>query len=590
MSTRLLRILFVAYVVATVVHIAWVVHHEPFAYDAWNLADDTKAEPFSFGHFLEYWKLEYTHSNPRFGQPFAYLGYKLEWFAVIATPLAYLATALAAFVLGTGRRPTKDRDLALYAMILGFMWFALPQIGKTLFVRAYAANYLYTAAIQLWFLVPLRLRPKANASTLAVVGYGLAGVIAGSCNEHTGPTLCALMLGYAWWRRETRPRLAWAGAFGSIAGFALIFFAPGQGHRYNDLAQKVTLWGRLMNRGVSGNLGLVYDWIVAMAPVLVVMVVIAAVGLVREAGYAEQRERRRWAERAIVMALAGGLLVTMTLFVSPKLGPRFFIVPMMLLVAACVAMADAVLVEERDFAPFVAVAVIASIYAIGHTVPLYGRLAKQSDARLAQLEKAPRGSVVTLESWEQIEDSWWFFGDDAKAPNKRELIAKYFDLAAVVYRAYDPTMPLGVSDVRLVPSERGLELDQFRGIDLDSIHKAIQTMIATNRPHSDRVDVTVEFVGVRPPLPAPTILVGRWANGFEGPTAKITRKGTTRTIEVKDAAPDAEIYVALVGGEAKRLGKVGEPLKYTPWQTGTYWVLACRAAECFVLAAARQGG
>ncbi|HEY0254369.1 MAG TPA: DUF6056 family protein, partial [Kofleriaceae bacterium] len=153
MSTRLLRILFVAYVVATIVHIAWVVHHEPYAYDAWNIADDTKSAPFTFGRFLDYWKFEFTHSNPRFGQPFAYLAYKLDWFAVVVTPLAYLAAALAAFVLGTGRRPTKDRDLALYAMILGFMWFALPQIGKTLFVRAYAANYLYTAAIQLWFLV-----------------------------------------------------------------------------------------------------------------------------------------------------------------------------------------------------------------------------------------------------------------------------------------------------------------------------------------------------------------------------------------------------------------------------------------------------
>ena len=150
---RILRALFVLYVAATAVHLGWVVAHEPFGFDAWNVAVDTHARPFSVGNFFHYWKFEYTHSNPRIGQALTYLTYKLEYFAVIATPLAYLAISLAVTVLGLGRWPEKGKDLALWALAIGFPWFALPAIGKMLFTRAYCANYIYDAAIVLWFLV-----------------------------------------------------------------------------------------------------------------------------------------------------------------------------------------------------------------------------------------------------------------------------------------------------------------------------------------------------------------------------------------------------------------------------------------------------
>jgi len=58
-----LRALFVAYVVATAVHIGLVMAHEPFAFDAWNIAVDTHAQPFSFTRFLSYGAFEYAHSN-----------------------------------------------------------------------------------------------------------------------------------------------------------------------------------------------------------------------------------------------------------------------------------------------------------------------------------------------------------------------------------------------------------------------------------------------------------------------------------------------------------------------------------------------
>ncbi len=126
---RILRALAVIYVTLTGIHIGWVMAHEPFAFDAWNMAHDTGAKPFSVSRFVSYWGYEYTHSNPRIGQAFTYLAYKLTWFAVIATPIAFIALTLAVFVLGARRWPKDGRDLALWALAIGSGGFALPQVG-----------------------------------------------------------------------------------------------------------------------------------------------------------------------------------------------------------------------------------------------------------------------------------------------------------------------------------------------------------------------------------------------------------------------------------------------------------------------------
>ena len=54
-TARVLRALFFVYVAVTVLHIAYVVNHEPFAFDAWNVAHDTGAKPASISRFFEFW-------------------------------------------------------------------------------------------------------------------------------------------------------------------------------------------------------------------------------------------------------------------------------------------------------------------------------------------------------------------------------------------------------------------------------------------------------------------------------------------------------------------------------------------------------
>jgi hypothetical protein len=575
-SNRLWRPLFAVYAAATALHVGWIMAREPFAFDAWNVASDTGAQPFSLGRFFHYWGHEYTHSNPRVGQALTYLAYKLTAFAVIATPIAFLGLTLAVTVIALGRWPRKNRDLALWALAIGSAWFALPQIGKTMFCRAYCANYVYGAAIQLWFLVPLRLRARPTPVRLAL--YALFGVIAGLCNEHTGPVLCLGMALYAW---RSRDRLVIAGAAGVLAGFAAIFFAPGQGERYDGLAQQVSLVGRLLQRNVIGNLEILRDGLLAAAPLLALIVIASII-----AARADIKPRRA------MTLIGGGLIATtivaMTIFVSPKLGSRFFIAPLALLLAGFVALADEALTTPRRLAPFLVLAVAASIYAGARTIPLYGRVAQQSAERLAMLETSKPGSVLTVDAFEQVDDSWWFLGDDFRDIKKRRMIIDYFALKGLVFRAYDATAPLGVSDVRIVrETGQSFELDGYRALDLATIHRATLDAIARLDPAVDQLTLAVEFAGERPALPRPRLLLSKWTpDHFEHYAGAIRRESrTSRIVDVPRELADAELYVFHIAG---KLEKLDASHRFRPWGNGIYWALACRE-DCFVFAATRIG-
>ena len=570
-----------AFVTAIAVHIGWVVAHEPFAFDAWNVAVNSGAKPITLHRFFEFWKFEYTHSNPRIGQVFTYLTYKLDYFAVVATPLAYVALALATVVLGTKRVPRTNRDFALFAFATGALWFALPSIGKMLFCRAYCANYIYTAAIQLWFLVPLRLgRGKP-------IPYFFAGVVAGMCNEHTGPTLIAFLVGYALWqRRKGEPnQLTIAGAAGAIVGFCIIFFAPGQGERYDGLANRTGLVGRVLQRGIVGNLDILRELLLASAPLLALIVLVLLL----------TDERPRAQLRFIGIAIVAAILVACTIFVSPKLGPRFFYVGEALLLAGLIGLVD-VVGSKRLVTGLVVLSVVSAIYAGARTIPLYNRVKKASDVRIAALEASKPGSVFIAEAFEQVDESWWFLGDDFRDPKKRDMVAKYFALAGVEHRAFDPKAPLGVTGARFVTTIDGeacgepLSLNPVKGFDLTGLGQEITIAIEKLRTPHHRVEVGI---AVDQPLPRPHVIVARWIEGkLEMHVGRVDRKGKSKTRDVRLpkelAKPDVEVLVYRVNGEAKSIGHGNETPHYVPWKSGVYWILACRGDECFVIAATRH--
>jgi hypothetical protein len=609
MMLRVLLALFAAYVAATALHVGYVTHHEPFAFDAWNVAVNSGAKPITIDRFFDFWWWEYTHSNPRIGQPLAYLTYKLEWFAEIATPLVYLGLTLAVTVLGLGRWPRRARDFAFWAIAIGFSWFALPEIGRNMFCRAYGTNYIYTAAIQLWFLVPLRLSPAGDAPVGKCVAYGMFGVVAGMCNEHTGPTLIACLFGYAYLRRRQgwRPRLALAGFLGLAVGFAAIFFAPGQEERYGGIGEEVGLLTRLVQRGIVGNVDILRDYVIYAAPLLGVIVLVLIGAGARDSS---DDLRRRRPLRLIAAAIGAGFVMAATLFVSPKLGSRFYIFSMALLLAGVIALLDTVAVRPKRLAPFVAIAVIASAYAVMRTVPLYMKVAKQGAERMEALEASKPGAIFVADGWAQVDESWWYIGDDFRDFQKRELVAKYFGLSRVFFRGYGLKAPLGLQGIKLAPKYRVVgescerEYDAFdlgvtRGFDIagviGSARSAIELLRSQLVGELETFELRVEFLGAPPALPRSKVLVARWRDGkLEGYAGRIVRKtsSVTRDIEFPKtlAGRPFEVFMVNIGGEIHKLGTTdGKPLQYVPWHSGVYWVLACDANECWVMAATRSG-
>ncbi|MGN6111104.1 MAG: DUF6056 family protein [Kofleriaceae bacterium] len=439
---RVAWVLLVAYVVATAAHVGYVVAHEPFAFDAWNVAVDTDAQPITVERFFAYWRHEYAHANPRLGQPLAYLAYKVDGFAEVATPLAFLGATLAIVVLGLGRWPRRLRDVARWGVVLGCSWFALPELGRTMFSRGYAANYVYAAAIQLWFLAVLRLELARGAPSVErCLSIAMFGALAGMCNEHTGPALIALTGVGAWClRRVGRPaRIVVVAAAGVAVGFAAILFAPGQDERYDGLARRMGLAERVLDRGLAGALDLAGDYLAYAAPVLGLLVLVALSALASADG-AEPTRRAAYgrALRASALALLAGGIVVATLCASPKLGSRFFIAPIALLLAGLVALLDAWAPSLRRLAPLLVLAAASSLYAAIQTVPLYRELSAQSDARLAALASTPRGAAFVVEPWVQVAPSWWCLGDDFRDRKKRTLVASYLGLTRVTFAARPP--------------------------------------------------------------------------------------------------------------------------------------------------------
>lgn len=608
---RILYALFVLYVVATGVHIGWVLAHEPFSFDAWNVAVDTNAEPASVGNFFGYWWQQYTQSNPRLGQPLTYLGYKLEYVAEIVLPLCVILLTLAVTTLGLGRWPWRSpRGIALWGISLGFVWFVLPELGRNLFCRAYGLNYVFGATVQLWFLVPLRLGATRDAPLHICALYALLGVAAGMCNEHTGPALVLLLAGLGFWhhRKGERPKLLWAGALGFLVGFCAILFAPGQGSRYDGLAQKMSLLDRLLSRGVEGNLRIFTEYLLFAAPLLALIVVVLLASLLRDSG---DSARRRDALRVIAFALAVGSVVAMTMFVSPKLGARFHFVGLALLLGGFIALLDAVVERPLLLAPFVAFAVMSSAYAASKTIPLYARVSAQAAERMAELEASPVGGIYVADAWVQVEESWWFIGDDFRDYRKRELVAKYFGLARVLFRGYYPRVPLGLTGIRILPKYwtvgatsaadyHEFELGVDRGFDIATLHSGTRESIDILRrqlapQQLARFELPIAFAGERPALPRKELILSRWVEGrFEGYVAKFVRRGKQRTRQIKLppelAGKPFDIYVLLVGGSYKELGSAasGTPPSFEPWAKGVYWVLACDAQTCWVVAASRM--
>src|SRR6185503_16923312 len=104
--------------------------------------------------------------------------------------------------------------------------------------------------------------------------------------------------------------------------------------------------GRLLQRGLTGNIEILRQLVLGAAPLLGLVAIVAAIGLVRDD---VDRARLRRAAAVLGLAAAAATLIAITIFVSPKLGPRFYLFSIALVLAGFIGLADLTMVRLRTF-------------------------------------------------------------------------------------------------------------------------------------------------------------------------------------------------------------------------------------------------
>ena len=403
--------------------LALCTHWEPVLGDGWGHLEFHHDNPFTLKSIWFFAKYNYESMNPRLGQTLTMLLYAPGPWHVVFTPLVELALFYELTVLALGRAPSPRRldDALMFATITAMTAVCAPVFGQMLFYRPYTGNYLYGLVISLAFLIPYRLHVERasgwkwwSAPPMLVLGAA-----AGLSNEHTGPAFAAAAVAAIAYRRQVKPWMI-AGVLGLVAGGAALYFAPGQDLRYNGLATQASLVGRIVDRGLVGNVR-PFGIVLAYLSPAIAWVALA----VASRAPAETKPRPR-----IPLALGAiAFLIVATLLASPKLGLRLYLASSAL---ACAAVAAWVVPQLAPWAKRVAWAGAAGALAFvaWRCVTTYHTAGGEFADRMAAIEHAPQGSRLAVPPL-SVGKSRWFYGDDFAIASKREAVAAQFGLAAI---------------------------------------------------------------------------------------------------------------------------------------------------------------
>lgn len=398
----------------------WIVmiactHWEPVVRDGWGHFIWQRRAPMTWESFSEFALGAYRHNNPRLGQVATFLMFTPGPWHAIVTPLLELGTFYLLVALAIGRWPSIRRSDDAICFLVTFSLTAVcaPQFGSMLFYRPYCGNYLFGLAVDLAFLIPYRFAYAGRsfggwmAPLVLVLGFA-----AGMCNEHTDPALVALAVVAT---IATKQRRFWhyLGIAALIAGSAALFFAPGQNIRYNGIGADTTMLGRVIERGIGENLSIIARLAFFMWPAAVPLVLAAAKR--RATG-----DKRGEVELAIAIT---GVVMAMTLLVSPKIGGRLYLASCALCSVAVASYATRMLAGAWRTALALAAGSVAIYVAIVCTVT-YHALGEIWNERVVEWERDP----TTVVKPHTLGRSRWALEDDQTLPEYRAAATQAFSL------------------------------------------------------------------------------------------------------------------------------------------------------------------
>ncbi|HEY1816685.1 MAG TPA: DUF6056 family protein [Kofleriaceae bacterium] len=410
-------------------------HWEPILRDTWGHYLEHMHVPMSFHAVWEFARDSYLHNNPRLGQTITMLLVTPGPWHAIVTPIVEIGLFVQLAALALGRWPSLRRtdDALTFAAILALVACSAPQLGPMLFYRPFTGNYVFGFAISLAFVLPYRffIATPHDRSWWWIPIMLVAGAAAGMSNEHTAPAcvLVACACVVACWRRGVRPPV-WmvVGIVGAIAAGIALFVAPGQAIRYNGMAAHEGLFARIASRGIVRDLGVVFGFVGYSWKMLVV--------LAATFGFARMRRRRLDGTLTALVLAGAACAISLTLLASPKQGARLDFAPICLLAAAVAAIVVPAVAEGPARAAAWGLSAIAIAYLVVACVATYAIVGPEGARRLAAIEQAPKGSVVTVEPY-SVAKSRWFLGDDFVIDAERRNIAMSFSLAGILVASPD---------------------------------------------------------------------------------------------------------------------------------------------------------
>ncbi|MBA3457220.1 MAG: hypothetical protein H0T42_29330 [Deltaproteobacteria bacterium] len=415
--------------ITLVLCVAW----EPLVRDAWGNVNFYRWNKLDLSAAWHLVRDGWLGSNPRLGQTLTTLLYAPGPYHVIFTPILELGLFLLLTAITLGRRPSirSTDDALVFVTVTALFALCTPQFGPMLFYRPFTGNYTFGLVLNLLWLVPYRfhaLEPRRYRIWWAPLLLVL-GVAAGMCNEHTGPAFLALGALAVGWSVKRGGRIQpWmiAGLIGLLAGYLLLMFAPGHDARYGGLAKQAGMIERITERGVVANLrivGLLAMYLVWSVPWIVL-------GFLARCRAAAPPSTWR-VQRAALLAIGGaGILATLALLASPKIGARLYVHSMGLLSIAISGWVIAQLTARwaRRACALLSTAVLA--YVCARCLITYRTVGAISADRVAIINRGPLGAHVVVPRYPRF-PSKWFLGEDFGAQNLRISTAADYGLGSI---------------------------------------------------------------------------------------------------------------------------------------------------------------
>lgn len=211
----------------------------------------------------------------------------------VANTLVFLALGFAVYYAARGT--FKDfRPLRLFA-VYALIWLTLPGFGQSCLWLTGSINYMWTTFAALCFLLPYRAESAPDGRVvLRSAGMFILGVLAGWSGENAciaaAVGLVLLLIRRALLKERIRVWM-WVGAVGFVLGAALLFFAPAQALKADNMGGmgSISTW---LHRIPSVSFGVLrYLWLP-----LVIGVVLLIVSVVQSRGKGFMYWLRRYSD------------------------------------------------------------------------------------------------------------------------------------------------------------------------------------------------------------------------------------------------------------------------------------------------------